>query len=117
MRTISLYLIFAVCFFLNPLTVFSAEEEMIESIENASKELLGQIASVDIENYQIVVEYQLEGQETVSSTVFYISNSTEVYQNGELIPVSELKQEDNVVVSYQINEDGSKVITELTLNN
>ncbi|MFH2137274.1 MAG: hypothetical protein ABII88_02050 [Candidatus Omnitrophota bacterium] len=117
MRNISLCLIFSVCFLLSPLVVFSAEEQMIESTENASMELSGQVVSVDIENQQVVVEYQLEDSEDVTTTVFYLSEATEIYKDGEKVSTSGLKEGDKVVVTYQIDDNGSKVISRLTLNN
>lgn len=117
MKNISLCLIFTLCFLLSPLDAFSAEEQMIESAENESMELSGQVVSVDIENQQIVLEYQLEDSEYVTTTVFYLSEVTEIYKDGEMVSISGLKEGDVVVVAYQIDDNGSKVISRLTLNN
>ena len=102
---------------LSPVAVFSMEDEVIENIEKASMELSGQVLSIDIENQQVVIEYQIDDQETATSAVFYLSDTTEIYSNGEVISVAELKEGDTVVVMYQTDDNGNEIILEITLIN
>ena len=115
MRTIAVCLIFVTAFFLSPLVAFSTED--VESAENASMALSGQVVSVDTENQQIVVEYQSDELGALTSALFYFSDTMEIYKDGAEVQASELKEGDKVFVTYQIDDNGGKVILKLTLNN
>jgi len=113
----------AVCFvcmaslFLSPLNAFSVEDSANENTENALMEITGKVVSVDTDNEMIMVEYQLEGQETVTTTVFTISDEAEINENGEVIEGSELTMGDSVRVAYWLDENNIKVVSKITVEN
>jgi Cu/Ag efflux protein CusF len=117
MKNLVMCLILMTGILVSPLVAFSTGAEMIENVENASLELSGEVISVDIENQQVVVEYQLGHREVMTSAVLNFSDAMEIYKNGEVVSTSELKEGDKVVVTYQVDDNGSKVISEITVVN
>lgn len=97
-------------------TISSAEEMAAETVPSPAKTLSGEIVSVDPEGSFVVVQYPSESDATVmESSVFYLSETSTIVQNGENVEVSALKAGDSVAVDYEVNESNTNMVSTLTV--
>lgn len=117
MNTKTMFLFVAASLFVCPVAVFSMDDAMMEeAVESASMamELSGTVVSVDAEANEVVVEYQVEGEEAMQA-VLGLSEGAKLEKNGEAISASDLTAGDKVVVTYQVGDNDSKVVETLAV--
>lgn len=94
------------------LSVFAqGEKELI-----STKEVSGTIASVNLENSAIVVNYFKDEKTPVyESVTVYIRNSTFIEKDGKAVAVTEIKAGDEVTVEYAVDKMGKNIASAIRI--
>jgi len=115
MKNIFICLVFVASLIVSPLAVFSQDETVTETPEIVLMELSGVVVSVDLQEQQIGIEYQLDDLESATTAIFDLSETVEIYKNEQVITATEIKNGDKVTITYQLDENSAKVITKIVL--
>ena len=78
MKNIFICLVFVASLIVSPLAVFSQDETVTETPEIVLMELSGVVVSVDLQEQQIGIEYQLDDLESATTAIFDLSETVEI---------------------------------------
>lgn len=75
-------------------------------------EVSGEVVSVNAQEGTVVIKYLGEGQnaDQAQQETFYVTEATEIEQEGDLIDVSELEAGDDVFVMYTKDSSGKNIL-------
>lgn len=105
-----MHVVLAVSLWAYPMTVVLAQNAAAQ--EESVTAISGTVASINMEEQNVVVEYSLDG--AAQTAALKMTEETQILKDGEGIASSELKQGDKVSVEYRAEGD-SNVITTLVI--